>query len=248
MSSTLKNGLVGAAVSLAVLAAAACGDDETPPVINPGDGGTYAPEIDLTRFVSSIDNPYLPWKVGNRWVYESEDGSERIEVEVLPETRVVMGITATVVRDTVTEDGELVEDTWDWYAQDVDGNVWYLGEETAEYEDGEVVSTAGAWEAGVDGALPGIVMYANPALGQAYRQEYYDGEAEDMAEVARLGESVNTPAGAFGDVVVITEWTPLEPDVVEERYYAPGVGVVQEVKVKGEEGHILLVSFTQGAN
>jgi hypothetical protein len=222
-----------------------CGGDEAKAVIDPGDGGNYSPEVDPSRFVERIDNPYLPFKPGNVWVYESDDGNERIEVEVLTETRVVMGITATVVRDTVTEDGELVEDTRDWYAQDLDGNVWYLGEETAEYEDGKVVSTAGAWEAGIDGAKPGIVMLAQPTVGRAYRQEYYQGEAEDMARVDRIGDEASTPAGSFAGLVVITEWTPLEADIVEEKFYAEGVGVVQEVKVKGEEGRVVLVSFTE---
>ncbi len=116
---------------LVALIGAACGDDSSDgdrtPVIDPGDGGNYAPELDPADFVRRIDNPYLPFIPGSRWVYESDDGSERIEVVVLDETREILGITATMVRDTVTEDGELVEDTVDWYAQDRDGNVWYLG-------------------------------------------------------------------------------------------------------------------------
>ena len=133
------------------------------------------------------------------------------------------------MRDTVTVDGEVVEDTRDWYAQDRDGNVWYFGEETAEYEDGKVVSTEGSWEAGVDGALPGIVMHAAPEVGDAYRQEFYEGEAEDLAEVVRDGESATVPAGTFDDVVVIKEWNPLEPESIEEKSFAQGVGMVLEV-------------------
>jgi hypothetical protein len=158
-----------------------------------------------------------------------------------------MGVPATVVRDTVTVDGELVEDTFDWYAQDTEGNVWYMGEETAEYENGEVVSTAGAWEAGVDGALPGIAMLADPAVGEAYRQEYYPGEAEDMAEVVGVGVSEEMADRAFDDLVVIEEWTPLEAEVIEEKSYARGVGVVLEEVVEGGSGRIELVSFTPGA-
>jgi hypothetical protein len=152
-----------------------------------------------------------------------------------------------VVPAPVTVDGELVEDTYDWYAQDVDGNVWYMGEETAEYENGEVVSTAGAWEAGVDGALPGIVMLSEPEAGDAYRQEYYPGEAEDMAEVARLGVSEEIAGETLEDLVVIEEWTPLEPEVIEEKSYASGVGVVLEEVVEGGSGRIELVSYTPGA-
>ncbi len=228
---------------VAVLAAGACGGD-TEAVIDPGDGGDYTFDLSPSDFVETIDNPWLPYVVGNRWVYEAEeDGeAERIEVVVMGDTRVVMGITATVVRDTVTVDGELVEDTYDWYAQDVDGNVWYLGEESREYDDGEI-DTTGSWEAGVDGALPGIVMFADPQVGTAYRQEYYEGEAEDMAEIARTGETMTVPHGSFAEVLVISEWNPLEPDVVEEKYYAAGVGVILEREVEGGNGRAELVSF-----
>ena len=142
---------------------------------------------------------------------------------------------------------ELVEDTYDWYAQDHEGNVWYFGEETAEYEDGEIVSTAGAWEAGVDGALPGIAMEADPTVGDSYRQEYYPGEAEDMAEVVQTGVSEEVAFGAFDDLIVIEEWTPLEPEVVEEKSYALGVGVVLETTVQGGSGRIELISSLQAA-
>jgi hypothetical protein len=190
----------------------------------------------------------LPLTPGSTWVYESigAEEVERIEVVVLQETRDVMGVVSTVVRDTVTVEGELVEDTYDWYAQDAEGNVWYMGEETAEYENGEVISTAGAWEAGVDGALPGIVMQAEPEVGDAYRQEFYPGEAEDMAEVVRVGVAEELAEESFEDLVVIEEWTPLEPDVIEEKSYAAGVGVVLEEVIEGGSGRIELVSFTPG--
>lgn len=219
------------------------------PVIDPGDGGVYEPDLDPARFVERIDNPYLPYLPGSRWVYEGESEGEaiHIEVAVTDQDKQVMGIDATVVRETESVDGELVEDTFDWYAQDADGNVWYLGEETREYENGEVVSTEGAWEGGVDGALPGIIMLADPQPGEAYRQEWYPCEALDLAEVARVGESVTVAAGAFDDVVVITEWNPLEPEAVEEKSYAPGVGVVLEEQVEGGDERVELVEFTPGA-
>ena len=208
-------------------------------MIDPGDGGEYSVDLDPADFTTVIDNPWLPLLPGNRWVYEGE--GERTEVTVTDRTRVVMGIEAVVVVDQVFEDGELVEDTEDWFAQDAEGNVWYVGEETAEYEDGEIVSTEGAWEAGVDGALPGIVMPADPQPGQAYRQEYYEDEAEDMAEVVRLDGTASVPAGDYTDLVVIEEWTPLEPDVVEEKYYAAGIGpVLEETVVGGSERNELL--------
>ncbi|HJQ91259.1 MAG TPA: hypothetical protein VJ950_06090 [Acidimicrobiia bacterium] len=217
--------------------------------IDPGDSGDYSVTIDPADFVPAIDNDRLPFRPGSKWVYESIGGEEveRIEVVVTEEQRTVMGVSTTVVRDTVTVDGELVEDTYDWYAQDQEGNVWYFGEETAEYEDGEIVSRAGAWEAGVDGAMPGIVMGMAPTVGDSYRQEYYPGEAEDMAEVVKAGVSEEVVFGAFDDLIVIEEWTPLEPDVVEEKYYASGVGVVLETTVEGGSGRIELISFTPGS-
>jgi hypothetical protein len=231
---------------LVVLVAACAGSAEPP--IDPGDGGDYQVAVEPADFVSGIDNPWLPLTPGCTWVYESigAEEVERIEVVVLQETRDVMGVVSTVVRDTVTVEGELVEDTYDWYAQDAEGNVWYMGEETAEYENGEVISTAGAWEAGVDGALPGIVMQAEPEVGDAYRQEFYPGEAEDMAEVVRVGVAEELAEESFEDLVVIEEWTPLEPDVNEEKSYAAGVGVVLEEVIEGGSGRIELVSFTPG--
>lgn len=229
-------------------ALAGCGSGGDAPVIDPGDGGEYAPVIDPASFVEEITNPYLPLTPGSRWVYlGEEDGeSERVEVEVTDARREVMGVSTVVVRDRVFQDGELVEDTSDWFAQDAEGNVWYFGEDSKELEDGEVVSTEGSWEAGVDGALPGVVMLADPAVGDAYRQEYYEGEAEDMAEVADIAQSAVVPAGDFSDVLVIREWNPLEPDVVEEKHHAPGVGVVLEVIVEGGEGRVELVEQTSG--
>ena len=200
----ISQSLIGVALGSAAAAdtTEAASDTQPPattgtPVIDPGDGGNYAPDIDPANFVDVIDNPYLPYAVGSRWVYEGEsDGeTERTEVEVLDETREVMGITATVVRDTVYVDGELVEDTYDWFAQDADGNVWYLGEDTHEYEDGVAVNAEGSWEAGVDGALPGIVMPAEPQVGDAFRQEYYAGEAEDMGEIIEVGVPARSASG-----------------------------------------------------
>jgi hypothetical protein len=217
--------------------------------IDPGDGGDYAPQIDPAQFVDVIDNPYLPYAVGSRWVYEgeSEGETERIEVEVLDETREVMGIAATVVRDSVYVEDELVEDTYDWFAQDADGNVWYLGEDTREFDGSVEVSTAGAWEAGVDGALPGIVMPAAPQVGDAFRQEFYPGEAEDMGKITEVGVSRTIGLGDFDDVVVMTHWTPLEPDVIEEKWYARGVGTIYEEAVAGGDERVELIEFTVAA-
>ena len=234
---------------LLVLVLTGCGGTGTSPPIEPGDGGDYAVTIEPADFVPTIDNVWLPFAAGATWMYESvgEEETERIDVVVSEETRTVMGVPTTVVRDTVTVSGELVEDTYDWYAQDLEGNVWYFGEETAEYENGEIVSHAGSWEAGVDGALPGIVMKASPVVGDAYRQEYYPGEAEDLAEVVREGVSEQVAFGPFEDLIVIEEWNPLDPAVIEEKYYAAGVGMVMETAIEGGSGRIELISYISGS-
>ena len=198
------------------------------------------------RKVAVVDNPYLPFIPGSKWVYEGDDNgdTERSESVVLDETRMIEGIKATVAHDTVYTNGELAEDTYDWYAQDKDGNVWYLGEDTHEIENGKPVSSEGAWEYGKDGALPGIVMPAHPKVGDAYRQEFHEGDAEDMAEITKVGATTEIGLGSYDDVVVTKEWTPVEPDVVEQKSYAPGVGVIQELVTAGGTGNIELIEFT----
>jgi hypothetical protein len=164
-------------------------------------------------------------------------------VTVSTETReIANGVEARVVRDTVTEDGELVEDTLDWYAQDGDGNVWYLGEDPAEFEDGELTTREGSFEAGVDGALPGIIMPADPGPGLAYRQEYYEGEAEDHGEIIATGQQAEVPAGHFDEVLLTADLVGLEPDVLEYKLYAPGVGMVLALGISGGGDREELVS------
>ena len=141
-------------------------------------------------------------------------------------------------------DDELIEATLDWYAQDKDGNVWYMGEDSKEYEDGEFVGSEGSWEAGIDGAKPGIIMLANPIIGLVYRQEYYEDEAEDKAEILSLNESVTVPFGSYDNCLRTRDWNPLEMDTIEEKYYAPGIGVVLEVTVKGDNERVELISIT----
>ena len=239
----MKRTLIGLVTSLAVVTTACGGSSSgtTVPAVLP-------PVANSTGLGPVIDNPHFPFAVGARWVYEGtdQDETEHIEVEVLSETRLVNGLTAVVVRDIVDVNGELAEDTFDWYMQDSAGNVWYVGEATEELKNGKVVSTAGSWEWGVDGALPGIIMYANPAaqLNQVYYQEFYEGEAEDKAQVVRTGQTVTVAAGTFTDVIVIREWNPFDPGVVEEKSLAPGVGVILEQVVEGGTGRIELISFT----
>jgi hypothetical protein len=209
--------------------------------------GAEAVELDPADVTSEIDNPWLPLRVGASWVYRETDaeGAElRVEVTVLDETREVMGVEARVVHDVVTENGELVEDTYDWYAQDADGNVWYLGEETKEFEDGKVSTAAGSWEAGVDGAHAGVVMPSEPETGMTYRQEYYEGEAEDAAEVLSLDEKVEVPLGSYDGVLMTKDYTPLEPAVLEHKFYARGVGLVLALTISGGSGREDLLQFS----
>jgi len=218
-----------------------------PAVIDPGDDGNYSPSLDPATFVDQVDNPYMPLAPGSRWVYESGDGSERTEVEVLDERKDIMGISATVVRDTVFIDEIIAEDTYDWFAQDADGNVWYLGEATQDFDEcGQPTDTGGSFEYGVDGALPGIAMPANPEVGFAYRQEFYAGEAEDLGEVIEVGVTRSIELGDYDDVVVTRDWNPLDPEVIEEKSYAPGVGMIFEEHVRGGDETTELVEFTPG--
>ena len=211
--------------------------------------GDEAVDLDPADFTVDITNPFWPMAVGDRWVFEetAADGSrKRVEVTVLDETyTVALGIEARVVHDLVTEDGAVVEDTLDWYAQDSAGNVWYLGERTAEYEDGQVVSTDGSWEAGVDGAQPGVVVPADPRPGLAYRQEHLAGEAEDEAVVLSVAEPVQAPAGTWAGALLTRDTTPLEPDVAELKFYAPGVGPVLVLQSSGGADREALVETTR---
>jgi len=210
----------------------------------------YYPEIDPENFLSPGEiaanpNPYWPLVPGTTYTYEgdTEDGTEVIVVEVTDETREILGVECVVVRDRVYLDGELVEDTRDWYTQDTDSNVWYFGENSLEYEDGEVVGLEGSWEAGQDSALPGILMEAAPAVGDIYRQEFFLGDAEDAAEVLALSESVTVPYGSFDNCLQTGEFTPVEPDAYEHKFYAPGIGLVLEVDPESGE-RVELVSIT----
>lgn len=200
------------------------------------DDGLNGPEVDPANFVAVIDNPYFPLLPGTTFSYEAdtEDGLETGEVEVTSDTKTILGVTTTVIHDRVFLEGELIEETFDWYAQDVDGNVWYFGEDSKEFEGGEVVSTAGSWEAGVEDAEPGRIMLADPMVGDEYRQEFAAGVAEDMARVLALDESVDVPFGSFSNCLKTEDFTPLEPDVREHKFYCPDVGLVLEIDVSGD--------------
>jgi hypothetical protein len=206
-------------------------------------GPEYRPHIDPHDFVDDIDNPLFTLEPGTvfRLRGETESGIEHETITVTNRTKSVLGVTATVVKDVVRVDGRLAELTFDWYAQDRDGNVWYFGEDTAEYEHGHIVSREGSWEAGVDDAQPGIIMSAAPQVTDSFRQEHYRGEAEDMYWVVGTGGSIRVPYGAFDNVVHTLEWTPLEPQIVVEKFYQPGVGLVMERALSGGKEVVELI-------
>ncbi|MGH3042525.1 MAG: hypothetical protein ACRDNG_12450 [Gaiellaceae bacterium] len=249
-----------ALLALALLVPPACGGDEEPSVTSPtGTGaaeetapslpqGSEPANLDAVNFVAVIDNVYWPMTPGSRWVYretDAEGSKQRVEVTVTDETKTIIGIVATVVHDVVSEDGEVVEDTYDWYAQDKWGNVWYLGEDTKEFDEGKV-STEGSWEAGVDGAEAGVVVPGSPEVGLAYRQEYYEGEAEDAGEILSLDERVKVPFGTYAGVLMTKDWTPLEPDLLEQKFYAKGIGPVLAIAVSGGSDREELIGFEPG--
>ena len=232
-----------------------CSDSSSSNNANPAND-PVAPVFEEASFTNAtqVDNQFLPLDPGAVQLYqmETEDGVETIVVEVLDETRVVNGVTSVVVRDREYLEELLIEDTYDWFAQDDDGNVWYMGEDVINYEyddDGNLIGTDndGAWEAGVDGALPGIVMKATLIVGDTYQQEYYEGEAEDMAQIEATAVQVELEDGSVYDGCLQTlEWNPLEPGDQEYKYYAPDLGLIKEEVVDGDETAELKGIFITG--
>ena len=198
----------------------------------------YDPQINPAMFVNPAEigksiapNPYFPLVRGRRLTYRS--GNETINVEVTSETRVIQGVTCAVITDLVEADGETIEDTIDWYAQDIHGNVWYFGELAENYVDGELNNLAGSWLAGVDGAKAGIIIRAVPRVGEVYREEFSLGNAEDMAETLKLDGSATVPAAACnGDCLVTKNFTPIEPGKFDNKYYARGIGVILSINLE----------------
>ena len=228
-----------AAAALVMVTLDGCGGSPTRPA--------YDPDIPA-EWAAAVTNPFFPLTAGTKYEYrgETDEGVEMIIIEVLAQTRNVNGVQATVVRDRVYVDGELVEDTDDWFAQDAAGNVWYLGEASKEIEDGEVVSTEGSWEWGVDGALPGIIMWADPAahIDEAYRQEFARGKAEDWGRVISIGESVTVPYGSFEGCIRTEDWNALETDELENKVYCASIGLVFEELVEGGDERVELIAVT----
>jgi hypothetical protein len=255
----ISAGAMGAAAVTAAVAIGACGgSSEAAGGQDPDSASVGLPqgsehvELDPSAFTTEIDNPYWPMTPGSRWVYSETDtvgGHERVVVKVTRKTKMIAnGIEARVIRDTVTEHGVPVEVTDDWYAQDSVGNIWYLGEYVTNYKHGRVVDHGGSFEAGVDGAEPGIAMPANPEPGMSYRREYYEGEAEDKGAVVTVGEErVQVPLGFFNREVLMTrDLVPTEPRVEELKFYVPDVGPVLSVHTDGTGGRGELVSYQPG--
>lgn len=255
--------VVLAGALLVSLTAAACGGSGSSSAAQPtGGGATTTPEtaslpvdakpfpIDPSEFTTEIDNPYWPMKPGSQWVFRetnAEGSVSRVVVTVLDKTKTIAnGVEARIVHDQVTEGGQVAEDTYDWYAQDAAGNLWYLGEDTTTYEKGKPKTTEGSWEAGVDGALPGIIMPASPQVGMTYREEYYKGHAEDGASIISTDALAKVPYGRFEDGVQTRNFSAIEPDVIEEKIYAQGVGVVLEITVSGGSDRDELLSYHEG--
>jgi hypothetical protein len=208
--------------------------------------GAYAPAIDPANFVATVDNEYFPLKPGARFHFEGiSDGTPQTDdVLVTDKTKLVLGVKCTVVRDTVSENGKAVERTFDWYAQDKQGNVWYMGENSLELKNGRLVRADDSWEGGVNGGKPGIIMRGHPRPGEVYRQEYYrPGGALDQARVVGTTATVRVPDGSSKRALVTVEWSPVEPQL-EKKLYVRGLGEVEEEVIAGGHERFRLTRVT----
>jgi hypothetical protein len=206
----------------------------------------YDPSFDPGDFVNPLEigknvapNRFFPLIPGSQWVYRSP--SELNTVEVLGKVKRIQGVPCTIVHDIVQHDGQTTEDTLDFFAQRVDGSVWYCGEQTQEMVNGRVVNVEGSWRAGADQARPGIIMQAVPHVGNTYRQEFLLGDAEDAATIRSIGASATVPVASCSHTCLVTrEFTPLEPDAREDKFYAPGIGLVLSVdRTTGERSELI---------
>jgi hypothetical protein len=213
-------------IPIIVLVLVSCGQPSLGSVVD------QKAQLDATQFVAVVDHPFFPLTPGTVYRFVATSDEETQEVAVLPDRKRILGIDATVVRDRVWKGKKLKEETFDWFAQDVEGNVWYMGEDTRAILPLGLKSRAGSWEAGKDGAQAGIIMKARPVVGEEYRQEYYAGKAEDMGKVVSLNESVTVPYGSFQGCLKTEDWTPLEKNTLENKYYCRGVGLVLELNAK----------------
>ena len=209
-------------------------------------GGAYEPIIQPGDFVDTVNHKYFRLQPGTTYRYQqkTEDGLKRVEIEVTSETKEVMGVRTTVVRDRVWTNDRLEEDARDWYAQDKEGNVWYFGESVDNYREGKLSDHKGSWEAGVDGAKPGLVIRNEPKPGDTYRKEYYRGKAEDMGTVVALGRRVSVPYGTFEDCVQIRDWSRIKADENDYNFYCSGVGFLVLTEQGKASARLELVDVT----
>ena len=254
--------MVAAALAVGVVAAG-CGASSSRPTGSPAATGGSAtsspvagvipaapgwPSPQASDFVAAIDNPWFPLTAGRRWTSRgTKDGKPTVDTyTVTGQIKRIEGVTCSVVRDVLTVHRKPIEATWDWYAQDAQGNVWYFGEDTKEFDAaGKVTSTAGSWQAGVNGAAPGVFMPADPTIGAGGYQEYYRGQALDRYKVISLSASITVPYGSFKDCLETKETTALEPGVVDHKYYVKGIGQVAEETVMGPKETSYLAALKQ---
>jgi hypothetical protein len=209
--------------------------------------GPYSPSVEPANFITTVDNRYFPLKPGTTFHYEGyKDAVSQVDdMVVTHQKKRILGITCTVVRDTVSQHGKPIERTFDWYAQDKQGNVWYMGEDAFELKNGRFARADDSWKSGVNGAKPGIIMRGNPRPGDVYRQEYYPrGAAMDQARVLGATTSIKVPQGTYKRALATVEWSPIEPQL-EKKYYAAGVGEIREQVVAGGNEAFQLVSVTR---
>lgn len=240
--SALRATVIAAVITVGASACATSGGGSEPAAVRPFD------ELGPSDFVAAVDNPYFPRIPGMTWAYEgmTDEGLRRTETEVLTETFEILGVDATVVSNRDYLDGELTEDNLDYFAQDRDGNVWYLGEEVANYEKGVLHDHGGSWLAGDDGNIPGIVMLADPTerIGETYLQEHLLDSPRDQAEVISVSERVDVPAGSFDGVLQTHDTSAVELDLDEHKFYATGVGLVRTIDLTtGDE--FLLIAYSR---
>ena len=238
--------IIAALVALGAFTVGACSSDSSSSAS--AGSAKVGGKIDPKNFTANVDNPYFPLKPGTTYRSRGFEHGKNIDVfTVTHRVKKVLGVPCVVIRDRLFRGGKVREDTDDWYTQDRQGTVWYFGEATREIgSDGRVVSREGSWQAGVNGAKPGIFMPAHPQLGQSFRQEFYKGHAEDRFRVESLTESVKVPYGTFTNVVKTTETSPLEPGVIDSKFYARGIGQVKEASVKGPRETSVLLSVKKG--
>jgi hypothetical protein len=235
--------------AVSAAAAATQAGTSTAGTIESGAGPGWPATLSPSDFVARVDNPWFPLEPGSVYRYTGvKDRMRMVDVvKVTAGTKPILGVRTTVIHDVVRVNGRPEEETYDYYAQDRHGNVWYFGEATKSFNSrGKTVSTEGSFQAGVDGERAGVLVPGHPRVGQVGRQEFSKGEAEDHFRVLDLNARISVPFVTSAHALRTREWTPLEPAVVDNKYYVRGVGLVGEISVKGPVEELRLVSFKKG--